>query len=363
MPELIWTFIIISLIIQFIYWLGVFRVLLYCPQDQRTAGILPPVSILICARNEAENLIKNLPGIISQEYDDFEVIVANDHSTDHSETILKELELRSSRLNYFNVLKNIPGKKQALLEALSKANNEWVLLTDADCSVHGNQWIESMVKSIENEKTEIVLGYSPSSPEKSILSKWVHFETFISAVQYLSYAIRGIPYMGVGRNLLIKKELLESGVIEVHMDLAGGDDDLSINQLASSSNTSVCCLEDSFISTSSPKNWRAYFKQKSRHYSTAHRYKLMHILLLSAYSFSHLVFYASALLLAYYNILLSSVLIMTRFILISPIAASLFKKLKSPFTVSSFIIMDFLQAIYYTIFSFTVLFPKKNKWS
>ena len=53
---------------------------------------LPPVSVIICAREESENLRRNLAAVLEQDYPQFEVIVINDGDTDESEDYLTLLE-------------------------------------------------------------------------------------------------------------------------------------------------------------------------------------------------------------------------------------------------------------------------------
>jgi hypothetical protein len=65
------------------------------------------------------------------------------------------------------------------------------------------------------------------------LNRFIRFETVYSAVQYLSFALNGSPYMGVGRNLIYHKSLFaEANGFKSHEKIASGDDDLFINQVA-----------------------------------------------------------------------------------------------------------------------------------
>ena len=86
------------------------------------------------------------------------------------------------------------------------AKFEIMLLTDADCLPATENWISSM-QSCYSDNTEIVLGYSPYLKKPGLLNKVIRWETYHTAMQYLSYALAGIPYMGVGRNLSYKKTL------------------------------------------------------------------------------------------------------------------------------------------------------------
>src|SRR6516164_2766833 len=139
---------------------------------------------------------------------------------------------------------------------------------------------------------EIVLGYSPYQKKAGILNKLIRFETFHSALQYLSYALAGVPYMGVGRNLSYKKELFfrNKGFSNIN-HLPGGDDDLFINMVANEKNNGIVVDPDAFT-LSEPKNsFSDWIKQKLRHYSTSKFYKSKHKWLLGLYSTTHFLFY------------------------------------------------------------------------
>ena len=115
---------------------------------------------------------------------------------------------------------------------IKEARHEIVLLTDADCVPASEFWIQKMQDGYQNG-IEVILGYSPYHKKPGVLNKIIRFETFHSALQYLSYALAGSPYMGVGRNLSYKKELFfrNKGFSAVN-HLPGGDDDLFINKVA-----------------------------------------------------------------------------------------------------------------------------------
>jgi hypothetical protein len=192
---------------------------------------------------------------------------------------------------------------------------------------------------------------------------WTHFEAWITAVQYLSYSLAGIPYMGVGRNLLYKKDILTAETFLKNADLVSGDDDLTINQLATAKNTSLCIAPESFIYTYPKNSWREYYKQKRRHYSTSLRYKSIHKILLGSYAFSQVFFYVflAALLLskAYFTV---AIFYVFRLLIIYPSCKKLIKLLEAKFTFLTFLRLDLMQAFYYPIFAISVLFPQKNKW-
>src|SRR6185436_19414615 len=130
------------------------------------------------------------------------------------------------------------------------------------------------VQNCYKDNVEIVLGYGAYHKTKGLLNKLIRFETFHTALQYLSYALAGVPYMGVGRNLSYKKDLFlrNKGFASIN-HVPSGDDDLFINKVATKKNTKVLIDRDA-ITRSIPKTtWGAWLRQKARHYTTARYYK------------------------------------------------------------------------------------------
>ena len=144
-----------------------------------------------------------------------------------------------------------------------------------------------------SEEKSIVLGYgSYSKIKKSFLNKLIRFETLLTAIQYFSYAKAGIPYMGVGRNLGYTSHLYYStnGFMS-HMKIPSGDDDLFVNEAATSKNTAICFEEGAFTYSEPKKTWKAWKLQKRRHTSTSSLYKTKDKILLGTYYFFNLLFW------------------------------------------------------------------------
>ena len=256
-----------------------------------------PVSVIICARDEDENLARNLPGVLVQQYpSSYEVVAVNDNSLDDSKYILQELKKTFKSLNVVELTqeaKLIRGKKYPLSIGIREARHEVLLLTDADCVPASEAWIQKMQDAYStSEHTEIVLGYGAYHRKKGILNKLIRFETFHTALQYLSYALAGTPYMGVGRNLSYKKSLFlrNKGFSSIN-HIPSGDDDLFVNKVATATNTAVVIDPDA-VTRSIPKTtWRDWMRQKKRHYTTAKYYRPRHKFLLGLYFGSHFIFY------------------------------------------------------------------------
>ncbi|WP_181858168.1 glycosyltransferase [Polaribacter sp. WD7] len=289
-------------VIQTIYYLAFFSFLLEQKKKKKHKK-LPPVSIIICAKNEAKNLKKFLPTIINQHYDDYEIVLINDASSDKTASVMEEFKAKHDTIKIIDV-ENIEAfwgnKKYALTLGIKASKYNHLLFTDADCKPVSKNWISEMVQHFSKEKT-IILGYGKYKREKSLVNLLVRYETLLTAIQYFSYAKLGSPYMAVGRNLAYHKDEFFNvkGFIN-HIHIKSGDDDLFIQDAALKDNTCICTSAKSFTESIAPSSFTAWFRQKRRHISTANHYKFKHQFFLGLFYISKICFYALAITLFFF---------------------------------------------------------------
>ncbi|NJW51861.1 glycosyltransferase [Salinimicrobium oceani] len=287
------AFVIIGLV-NLGYYLGFFK-FAFAPASENVRPKMLPVSVIICAKNEADNLRNFLPLILSQDHPDFEVVVINDASADETLEVIEEFEALDPRVKIVDVQNNEAfwaNKKYALTLGIKKAKKPYLLFTDADCRPETDQWLKEMSAHFEDQKS-IVLGYGGYLINtRSILNKLIRFETLFTAIQYFSYASWGKPYMGVGRNLAYtSEEFFAQNGFASHLHVKAGDDDLFVNQAANKFNTALC-LSPNGITRSVPKeDLKSWFRQKRRHVSIATHYKREHKLMLGLFYSSQLLFW------------------------------------------------------------------------
>lgn len=280
-------------LINLSYFLAFFK---FAAAQGKEPGVkLFPVSVIICAKNEAENLRNFLPAVLDQDYPDFEVIVINDASRDETLEVIEYFQQIDGRIKIVNVQNNEAfwaNKKYALTLGIKKARNPYLLFTDADCAPQSTNWIAEMAGNF-NENKSIVLGYGGYFKHKnSFLNKVIRFETLLTAIQYFSYAEWGAPYMGVGRNLAYtSREFYEQKGFASHLHLRSGDDDLFVNEAATPYNTAVCFNGEAITRSVPKKTFKDWFWQKRRHTSVAREYKLRDRLLLGIFYSSRLLFW------------------------------------------------------------------------
>jgi len=280
--------------IQIFYYLFFYaRVFFFKNKKETSNTFSEPVSIIISAHNEAENLKHYLTYILEQDYPEFEVILINDRSGDETETIIanykeKYPHLRSSFIKDNGKLKH--GKKLAITLGIKASKYDYILLTDADCKPVSNQWIKESVQHFNSK--DIVLGYGPYFTKKTFINKIIRFDTLFIALQYMSFSKAGVPYMGIGRNLAYKKDLfIKNRGLASHASLRSGDDDLFINEVANSKNTSISINEKAFVYSNPEENFSDWAWQKGRHFTTFNRYKKLHLFLISTEIYSRILFY------------------------------------------------------------------------
>ena len=286
----------LSLLIQLFYhWYYFLRLAFFKQKNNFNSNPdLPAVSIIICARNEYNNLEKNIPLILSQKYQNFELVVVNDCSDDGTDELLDDFARNDNRLKVITLRQSLNffrGKKFPLSIGIKSAQHEHLLLTDADCKPSSEDWIKLMLQNYTPKK-EIVIGFSPYEKRKGILNWLIRFDTLHTGIQYISLALAGKAYMGVGRNLSYKKSLfMKNKGFTAHYDIPSGDDDIFISQVSNSKNTAVAISPESQMISSPKSSFRDWFRQKRRHLSTGVYYKKRTKRLLGTYLGSQLLFY------------------------------------------------------------------------
>lgn len=353
--------------VQLFYYLWFFlRLALYKPKHKAHTEQLP-VSVVICARDEADNIVKNLPGVLVQQYQtSHEVVLVNDNSQDDTKYLIDELKRTFKHLTPVQLTQEalmIPGKKFPLSMGIKSARYETLLLTDADCVPASQHWINLMQDGY-NPNIEIVLGYGAYHKRRGLLNKLVRFETFHSALQYLSYALAGLPYMGVGRNLSYKRDVFfrNKGFSSINQ-VPGGDDDLFINRVANNKNTSIVIESDAHTLSEPKKTWEEWRNQKSRHFTTAKYYKGIHKFLLGVYSLTQFLVYPLAIAAAiFFNWWLALSLFGLRLIVQGFVYYKTMDRLNEKDLWAIYPLLDIWMCVYY-IFFVPALFKKpKRNW-
>jgi len=351
--------------IQIIY-LSLF---LYAFLNKKTFPGQPPqpVSVIICAHDEEANLRELIPLLLLQDHPEFEIIIVEDRGNDGTYDYLLSATKEKEHLKMVRVVylpEHITGKKFALTLGIKAAKYDWVLLTDADCRPDSNRWLEYMSGRF-NGTCQIVLGFSAYEKRPGLLNSFIRFETFLTGIQYIGMARVGLPYMGVGRNLAYRKSLfLDNKGFNTHLGLAGGDDDLFVNEHARKRNTTTAIGKGALVYSKPKTTWREFYYQKLRHLFAGKRYKLSTKLVLGLFSISWIAVWILAVPVAFFapeGGWLAG-LIVFRWVVMALLFYDAPRKLGDGFEAWKVPLMDFIYAFYYLVAGLTALISKKVRW-
>lgn len=278
---ILFSILALSLIVQLGFYLIPYTAILRHKRQARKGNVphtveRPPVSIIICARNEGDNLKRFLPLVLEQDYENYEVIIVNDGSCDDTEEIIKDLQEDYHNLYITNIPQEtriISHKKLAITVGAKAAKNEILLFTDADCRPLTPDWISMMVRNFD-DNTEFVLGHGNYYRLPGFISQMVAYDTLTIAMQYMGFARLGYPYMGVGRNMAYRRStFFNNKGFAGFLHVASGDDDLLINAFGNSRNTRIEPSLDAETLSLPKTTFKDWYYQKLRHLSTVGVYQ------------------------------------------------------------------------------------------
>lgn len=329
---------------------------------------LKPISVIVCAHDEEQNLRELIPLLLNQQHPEFEVIIVNDRSNDGTYDLLLEETGKHPRLKMVDVKSapaHVNGKKFGITLGIKAAKYDWIVLTDADCRPNNEQWIRSVSERCSEDKN-FVLGYSAYEKQPGFLNLFIRFETLFTAIQYIGYALAGNPYMGVGRNLAYRKAMfLDNKGFSNFLSITGGDDDLFVNQHATAKNTVVNIGCDALVYSFPKTTWREFYRQKVRHLSVGKKYRIKHQFLLALFFITHLLtwFTGIPLLIVYPSAVLWVVsALVFRMLLFSITVHQAAERFGQKFETWAVPLLDFLFVIYYLSTAPVAFLTKKIRW-
>lgn len=339
----------------------------FAKEKEIAVGNPQPISVIVCAHDEEQNLRELVPLLLLQQHPEFEVIIVEDRCNDGTYDYLLAATKLDTRLKMVRVVHkpdHINGKKFALTLGIKAARYDWILLTDADCRPTGNFWITRMSEQMD-EKAKMILGFSPYMHSKGLLNSFIRFESFLTGIQFMSLAILGRPYMGVGRNLAYRKSLfLENKGFNTHLSVVGGDDDLFVNQHAKGTDTRICMGAETLMKSVPKTTWSEYYIQKLRHLSVGRHYKFSDKLILGGFTLTWLLTWLIVLPASLFTPFMEFVLFgfLLRWILLWVLFRQASRKLGEPFEVWKVPFLDFIYAFYYLVTGPMALVSKKVRW-
>lgn len=364
---LLWVF-LGSAAVQFLFFTATAIAFRSYKMPSRNSESIQGISVVVCAKNECENLRKLIPVLLSQDYPEFEVILVDDKSSDDTYDFGIELGQKEERFKLIRINSrpdHINNKKYAITLGVKAAKFEQILLTDADCLPASENWIKEMNLGFKNDRKQIVLGYSQYDKVPGLLNYFIRYETILTAINYLGLGLIGYPYMAVGRNLAYRKSLfLEKNGFGKFQGILGGDDDLFTNQHAKRKNTSIVLSKDATVYSTPKTRLGEYLQQKTRHLSVGKHYRRADKLLLGFLMVTRMLFWGgfiAAIMSVNQTILISGCFLLVMVSLLTSVLA-LKKQTGDNSNIWMFPLLDIIYIFYYISTGLKVLFTKKIRW-
>ena len=336
-------------------------------KDKTEAKKPKPVSVIICAHDEEQNLKELVPLLLEQDHPEFEIIIVEDRSNDESYDYLLQATQEHAKLKMVRVKDKpefINGKKFAITLGIRAAKYDWLVFTDADCRPESKHWITRMTERYDDD-TQFVLGFSPYRKTRGLLNAFIRFESLLTGIQGIGMALLGRPYMGVGRNLAYTKSLfLRSKGFNNYLSVVGGDDDLFVNMHATKLNTHVVIGHEATTLSTPKKSWSDFMDQKLRHLFAGKKYKFSDKLILGLFMMSWLFtwFLVFPMLFFAQPFWLLPLAFLIRWGLLAVLLNKASQRLGGEFEVWKTPLLDFIFPFYYLVTGLRALVVKRIRW-
>jgi len=202
---LLFSFLVLF-IIRFIYLFLFTGRILFQKKSDGSSNVKSPLSLLLTVRNEAENLKQNLPGILTLEKSDFEIVVVDDFSQDSSYQILGLLKERYKRLSFSTLNQETRySTKLAQNIAVKAAKNDWLVFIPVSLSACSDSWLESISEKTTENK-DLVMAYSGIVGSKGFYNFLYRIESYFLFTKSTAYILNGIPFVYEEENVAFRKE-------------------------------------------------------------------------------------------------------------------------------------------------------------
>ncbi|OSY89107.1 hypothetical protein WH52_00140 [Tenacibaculum holothuriorum] len=257
-----------------------------------------PISVIIHTKNNADLLEQNLPNIINQNYNNFEVVIINDASIDTTSELLENLQKENNRLTIVNVENNEAfwgNKKYALTLGIKAAKNEHLVFTEIYTAPISNNWLKEIASSFNND-TQIVLGYKKLETSKiGLLNMLIRFEYLIKSILNFSLTKTSTPFTAEQTNYAFTKKTFfkVNGYIN-HMKVYNAQNDLFLKDAATKNNVAICTSTNSFTIDKNKDSFGEWFSKLRESALTKSLYQLKHKLYINTFNFSKFLFYTLA---------------------------------------------------------------------
>ena len=247
--------------------------------EEGKCGNAPSFSVILAVHDNAAELERNLPAILTQDYEaGYEVIVVDEASTDDTVDVLKRLKNRFPSLYVTFVPQSsryLSRRKLALTIGMKASHNEWVIITDADCRPQSDKWLQTMASHCDDNH-DMVLGYTTFDRSATLFQR---YERAQAACYALHEAQQHTAYRYNGNNIAVRKStfMAHNGFLG-NLKFLRGEYDFIVNEYAQPHRTAIAMSPEAHVVQDRPtrKKWLAdhlFYIETRRHLrrSLSHR--------------------------------------------------------------------------------------------
>lgn len=229
-------------IVLLVYYLGIFAGSVFSKPHETNAKRIP-VSVIVYAKNNSDELRSLLPILLNQNYHQFELVLVNNASTDDTLHLIKEYALMYPNIRIVDVVNNETfwgNKKYAVTLAIKASKYEYLVCIDADKKINSNNWLVQLTSHFTLNKT-IVLGQLFYSKQKGLFNKFFRFFHTMQQIQSVAWTKVSQPYSLNLQQIAFKKEdfYRVNGFIS-HMQKPLFMNEYLVNDASTSKNTTIC---------------------------------------------------------------------------------------------------------------------------
>ena len=251
---------ILYLILVTIFIIGWKRINVFIPSKNEIVDTL--ISIVVPCRNEEQYISPLITSILQQSYQNFELILVNDHSNDATQ---RQIKIKQEEYNKIKLIDAVGfGKKNALKEGILKSKGDLILTTDADC-LHSKHWLFSVVAFQNKYPSDLIICPVRFSYKTSLFAHLQKLEFASLVASGAGAAGAGVPILCNGANLVFTKDVWLKSQTSLHEEEQSGDDIFLLESIKKGGGViRFLKSELAFAITDSSNSLKLFFKQRRR---------------------------------------------------------------------------------------------------
>lgn len=238
------------------------------------------ISIVVPCRNEQAHIRQLISIIAQQSYQNFELILVNDHSKDRTRNYIKAAQEGFSKIVLVDAVGY--GKKNAIKEGILSSTSDFIVTTDADC-LPSYHWLETLVCYQQKYPSDLLICPVKLSFDNNIISylQVIEFATLVAAGA--SAVGAGMPILCNAANMAFKKSAWLKSRGDLREDEISGDDIFLLQSVKKNGGViDFLKAESAFVTTRPATSLREFIHQRRRWASKAPSYTDWQIILVAS---------------------------------------------------------------------------------